>query len=611
MLKKQLIKSEAIAPHAWHRMLVIDVSGSMWDVISQMMDGIINIISQMPPSDVITVGMYSEDYWWIIDRANVADPSIPRILKANAYTRSTTKFSGILADAINLRDQTPLQLCWFTDGHPVPDTRQEVDNTLQALKALKPESAVLVGYGNYNRKLLSQMADACGGMLVNATSLPHVMSVFQTNLTAVKNVGVPVKIESPSFTLGETGLVSHPAGSTAYLNNTTLYTLTEKGDALQYEDIVALALYHNTRNNTPDALKVLAQANDPYLYKLLSRAHTNAEHARAEKAMWDAITNPAMRYLAGKKDFVPLLEESVITVLESAVGKPIVLGNYQRIGRPSKPQESPLRFVPSSDWVAIAIVYHSELNNISLRVQQRGTVFVSGDRPWGVPDSLPVSRYRTFAIVCNGELNVPSLQIDGQEVSLENRPMFDDVTVQVDRMAELAVREAVLSAQMTVWKRLLPPQIKTDYLSEDASLWLAQYGVRSNIFSPPSTTEPATDYYMADAFSVTVAGFSNVPKFEDIKPGKKLTVAQTVVSNCLEVYQQWQHHPQTVIEALVKNQLDEVGKELAVVRKELNTHRMIILATKQPLFETRSDLHSVVVGDYTVKFKFGKAKVAL
>lgn len=613
MLKKQFIKNEVVAQHAWHRMLVIDVSGSMDRVIKEMMDGIGKIVASMSPSDFVTVGLYSDEYWWIIDRVRVrgAEQTLARILKDNAYTRTTTRFSGILTDAVRLRDTTPLQLCWFTDGYPVPDTRGEVADTLRALNHLRPESAVLVGYSNYNRKLLSEMADACGGMLVNATSLPHVMSVFQANLTNAASVGEPTQIDAPSFAIGETGLMSYPAGTTAYLNNTVLYTLADNGDPLQYVDMVALALYHNTHNNTPEALKVLAQTNDPYLYRLLARAHTNGEHARAEKAMWDAITNPRHRYVEGQHTVSLPTGLSVLSMLENMVGKSFKLPSYNRIGLATKTIETALKFVPQGDWAVGDVVYHSELNNVSIRAYRYGDVHCGDGAPIGTPSVIPhVAQHKTFTVIKDGELNMPAIEVAGEMISFEDHPVMSPQPVTADTIAELAIREAHLSTQLSTFRRLHPaPKQPIVSYSTEVSEWLDANGLRGNSWNPPRQNETSTDFYMANTFSVSVAGFSTQPKLAELRGKTKLTRIQSVAHKCIELYDSWSIFAPSVIDAMVAAEIDKINKELRQVRRQLNELRMIVLSTQQPLFADRQDVHKVTCGDNVVTFTFGKTKV--
>lgn len=234
-----------------HDVLLIDVSGSMSGVISDLFEDLIKYVYAMPENRYLSVIKFSGQGQakTIVQNVQVRMPSISdasgpsiretlaAVLRKEARVWGMTNISGPLRKATEdvLDVMAPFghafHIRLFTDGQPTEpwDRAREESDIMAALQAMKSriQSMLLFGYGHYiNSQLLSQMAGAVGGTFVRSFELGSFLQAMNEATEASKDLGGKV-------------LVKVDRNAQLYFNlvgdSAVFYDLEEDGEHILYQ----------------------------------------------------------------------------------------------------------------------------------------------------------------------------------------------------------------------------------------------------------------------------------------------------------------------------------------------------------------------------------------
>lgn len=221
-----------------------------------------------------------------------------------------------------------------------------------------------------------------------------------------------------------------------------------------------------------------------------------------------------------------------------------------------------LKFVadPAPDGYPIeGLVFNEDEPNVSIRVKIPGvvdlttraetapTVFMAvHDNAVALP-AFPTYTWRNYALVQNGLINVKRLPVKisaqvsskltaaGVEmeviegavvINLSRLPMLNRSMVKSLSLRDAVELEYALTrsrAYQKVFRHVMAQRFPDEKLAglvevfgTDGAAWLAEQGITSNGFAPKMTVAPSVDFITARALAIKLAGYSKLPKVEDV-----------------------------------------------------------------------------------------------
>ena len=564
-------------------------------------------------------------------------------------------------------------ISFFSDGHPVvSDQKSERRGIFAALKELarKIGSGIVVGYGDYyNRPLLSQMAAELGATLVHADDVVDYTESMESLVRsdAANKVEVDLGHEPAIqvFGLGTGKVVPYPLiGDNKALvsdREPSVYVVTNDSKPVDTGDagvLLARAWLLAQEGRIDEAIEWLAPTRDKRLLDRLFNAYTQSEIGLATQDIHDAAVDEALRMMAGEapKNYVPerdafclldALEE--LATDEEAFFYPMHRDFvYKRIGAKTVVDSDYPSFRANDDAKApiSSLVWSSDRLNLSVRVVIPGYIHLPPDSgELGLPDQFQTYQYRTYSLVRDGVLNVRNLPVtmgrttfatlrggklvppgwtykkdqvytlDLRRIPVMNRAIAEDYTSATD-LAQRCCAENILMAELKVLRWLLSKHDSkpgvTGYSKEQAS-YLADRGIRSDgSYSPPSSSEEMTDYYVAGTLKIQMVGWSSLPSVDSviqkIKDGDKLNAPGQVMA---DMWVKTNHYGETEL----RNTITTLGHVLQSHRDVLNRAKFAVLLGHAWFDEFDGKRDNAVVtiergGEkYKVKFVFGEKKV--
>lgn len=193
------------------------------------------------------------------------------------------------------------------------------------------------------------------------------------------------------------------------------------------------------------------------------------------------------------------------------------------------------------------LVWNESKCNLSVRCRMQGYVELPKNQ-FGI-DKVDTFVYRTYTIVKDGILNLTKLPvsltdetlsklskatnsvvmtfdgfkqiIDFSKLPIINRSMVKEVSA--EKLANLEFELLKLQGNKKgydYFEKLLFPKKSEEFIklySEEAEAWLKENGITSfNGFAPKTTNAESTDFYMSVVLESKVAGFSSLPKVQDV-----------------------------------------------------------------------------------------------
>lgn len=454
--------------HIW----IYDRSGSMYNLLSDLANDLIERAQTIPPGDTITLGWFSSegDFRFMLKGFKISEErdykAVTDIINANKTTLGCTCFSDILLDTENvINDLAAISpnfaLCFFTDGYPVVSNyKKELANIQKAISNIEASlsSVMLVGYGDYyNKELMSDMAERFGGMLVHSRDLKAFnvsMDSFLVDarerdlkqiidLACPSSLGVIFSVNGSSINLYQPNDSHQIRYSPTKGSDNRIYILTEnflkestevvftddtvKGNNDQVEPFVkaayAASVILTQKTKTDAALDVLAALGDKAFINEVNNAFTNAEYGKAEASIQSAITSAEERFKQGRDTkYLPAADAFCLLDLlellmadENAYFYPYHEDfNYKRIGIPTKNKEGYPKFVAEGviKCPLEGLTWNSTKLNLSIRAKINGTVELKeGYQEHGFEPIFKTWIYRNYSLVRDGFLNILALPV--------------------------------------------------------------------------------------------------------------------------------------------------------------------------------------------------------
>ncbi|MGL4353030.1 MAG: VWA domain-containing protein [Aeromonas popoffii] len=197
------------------------------------------------------------------------------------------------------------------------------------------------------------------------------------------------------------------------------------------------------------------------------------------------------------------------------------------------------------------LVYNSERPNVSIQTVQQGTVLVPewAQKKYGVPEEIETWRFRNFAIVKDGIINMKALPIASDDPTLVKR-LKKELGVKVIRRrgVPVVILEGVPLVNRLMTKNITASQFFADHVrleslkarqkvlkhflreivgpvntvglaskyGSEAATFLSGYGIRDYGFSPKSTAAESTDVYMSRELRIKIKGASALPAIDAV-----------------------------------------------------------------------------------------------
>lgn len=279
---------------------------------------------------------------------------------------------------------------------------------------------------------------------------------------------------------------------------------------------------------------------------------------------------------------------------------------------------APLRFVddetPETPTFSVEdVVTNEDRPNISIRVRRPGTVDISSRIPDELKDKIPAIFptyvWRTYTLVRDGFINMPTLTIQGTDLSLvkaleeatKTRRLregaYSTMPISVQAVAAIdldltkiplinllqlqkpdprAVAEAQadllsLQAAVKVAKHKLSelkPEKSLSFAAlygEDGAKFLASIGITDGGFHPRVLQTESTDVYVARVLELKVKGFSSLPSVAKVREQiqtKRLTPVGKLMAPAVAEFDKYTAAPEsiTALETVVKGLRRSVAK---------------------------------------------------
>ncbi len=303
--------------------LVVDTSGSMYDVIDDLKQTILAITNSGNPKDTISIGRFSgSGSWEYFLRGNaIGDVNFKKVVESKIRSTGCTCYNQILDatpdlvnDLKNMNDNKNFSFYFLSDGYP-NDGYSEV-KVIQVCNKLKNSfsNSRIVGFGRYyGRDILLKMAESIGGQFIHAESLKDFHADY-SNFFQNKVNKVPVKFNE-SFDVvfqvtksgvnvlsqeNDNSVLVDESDADSYVyafNLSEIQNQTLDKDALKLPEFVyGAACALAKKNKSSHGVNILIQAGDKKSASILRKAFTvsakgNAENLLANLAQTAKVVN--------------------------------------------------------------------------------------------------------------------------------------------------------------------------------------------------------------------------------------------------------------------------------------------------------------------------------
>ncbi|MBP5459658.1 MAG: VWA domain-containing protein [Clostridia bacterium] len=363
-LKEILIpKKEAVqaVPAQTHHVMVVDVSGSMWDDLPRIQEQLKNKLPTLVnEGDFVSIIWFSgkEQFGALAEKVQINKVTdFDRLNKAIDKWLKPVGMTGFVRPLEEVRrviegGKEACSLMFLTDGY---DNQWPEEEIIQAVKNLceKVAAATFVEYGWYcNHKLMERMAETIGGVLVFAKDFDEYDPIFKSVITKSEIGGRKVEIEvgKPLFDLVFTPT---PDGAVTYAvedgkvhvpeSAGAVYFFTDK-EADENAPVNYRALYQGLavlvpRRQAPFIRDCLAFTQDKQLFEHSNNRIGKQDMLEYQKELLEAANDETKRFQQGKQAGLKADPNAftIINLLElmTSFGCKVNLDElkYNRIGR--------------------------------------------------------------------------------------------------------------------------------------------------------------------------------------------------------------------------------------------------------------------------------------
>lgn len=389
------------------------------------------------------------------------------------------------------------------------------------------------------------------------------------------------------------------------------------------------------------ALKVLGALGDTQLIDQYVNAYTNEELGEAENEMLRRFTtSPTVEF---KADYVPADDAlCVLDVLERLLDSDAKFYpqhpafKYRRTTTPVRIKDGYPKFQYDGRGGDFSnLTWSSDRLNLSVLFRSTGHIELGGEaEAVGLPPFYPCAKFNNYMIVQDGNLWTYQLPISTNDEDLKDwllanglvQPYIRDFVWVVDlkglpvlnqdrakaatqyqakvatqyqaqALTALAKLELESQAKLKVLKYYIQDKPEDSLLTPDQVNFLEGKGVKHGVYSPPSEAQEKTDQVNVHTFQIKLAGFSSLPKVEDVEAkvqkalageSLKFTASQELLAEPVKDYlTTWSTLP-NVQEYLLQLKQQEDAK-LRRVRRQLAEAKFAILLGGYWPFPSRQD----------------------
>ena len=604
-----------------NHILIFDRSGSMWNLLHDLVEDMIVHIATIPAGDSVSIGWFSTEglfrfilKGYVINGQESYD-NIAKLLRQNNTTLNLTCFSDILTDTIGVIDEVGVvlpgqfNLMFFTDGYPVVSNYSvEIDKIMDTLSLLSTDvsSAVFVGYGGYyNKSLMSKMVNVIGGTLVHSSRLSDFTEAMKSFVGSTPVVSNFIKVDTtgdakcfyidsnhnvvnvPLTSLDNAQIPQNVQEFYVIDNNVSKWNDMVSPESMQV-GLYAAAVVMSQNLKADVALEIMQFIGDIHVAKLLADAWTNAEYGRAEYAMLDGVRGfgfaegKKLGYAIPSNAFCLVYLVDLLKADDKAFFYPFVQGwEYKRIGAKRSTKEGYPKFSYGNDvhCPINEFVWNESRLNLSMLAKIPGSIQLNDEcEKYGFAKIYPTWVYRNYTLVKDGVLNVDGLYASLSQETYDKlykegvvaqAPFVESALYWINLTAIPLVNRIIASTNLSaktfceyLWMEL-ENKAEMKYLK-----WRLQQLVPEKIVSEALTPEQ-NEYLKSQG--VTANGF-NPPTDEQeatdwyfatefdvkIKGFSSLPKIEEVLEKCKS------GKSLTDSQALMKSKMDELDKSIAV-----------------------------------------------
>lgn len=511
-----------------HQIILVDRSGSMYSVLSRVIEDIKKKIRTLKVGDALTFGYFSSkgQFGFPIRMFRIVNEKsfdeLDRLFDKHKNTLGLTCFSESLEEAVKvLKDAEFLGLkntmLFFSDGMPNDPSYSGEVTKIKAVMPLLGEGLdmfLAVAHSDYSDKdLLAEMAELAGGESVTSTSFESFTRLMEKYLRATAELTprqvVEVKADPTSilslfsfgkesvnvFTLRDDGTVA---------SNQDVWALV-KGEAGQtgetpLEAMYAAALTLCRKGQVDTALEVLNVVGDKALIDKLYSALTPSERGAAEDAIKDAIFDENARYINGKaENYLPdpnapcLLD--LVEKLQNddqaffyprhpafqynAIGrKPIIEEGFPKFNAYLENRCPISQFTWNKEFLNLSILATVQgtvkLNEIAYRKEKGATATGDAevastpiDRPASLGTTRDTFQWKNYALVKDGFLNIQSFPISASEETIRTLTEWGVVAAQDGDVTVLDLTKIPVVNKAAVAGDISAQELMTDVVEEN------------------------------------------------------------------------------------------------------------------------------------------------
>ena len=434
-----------------HHVVSIDISGSMYGVLSELRRHLKNkLASLVGPQDTVSlIGFSGRNQCYLIADScpinNGGDlqalhTAIDRFLQPTGLTgfQAPLEMTAAVIDRIKSRDSNSnFNMFFLSDGYENQSPEKAVLDACQTV-ASRVDTAAVVEYGYYaNRPLLTKMAELLGGALVFAQDFQSYSVTLESALGGKSSKKISLKLDHNasqgyafailndqvvSFVV-ENGVIAIPESVTevAYFTDakTDVHYKEKKADALAFASLIPLA----QRMKTNEVFQVLGELGDISLVQGFASCFSKEDYNLFLEEVRNAVIDPSKRYVLGysatavpKDDAYTVLHMlDALTESEENLFYPYHEAfAYERTTAARDANEDQAKFTvgdKSKGYPINGIVFNESRANVSVRVRVDGFVTLPKDHPKELPDTVPSFIYRAYNIVKDGIVHTRELPV--------------------------------------------------------------------------------------------------------------------------------------------------------------------------------------------------------
>lgn len=446
-----------------HHIIVIDVSGSMWNDLPSLRTHLKNKLSTLVgEKDTVSILWFSgKGQFGILQEAvpvrSLSDLStLHKAIDKWLQPIGLTGFKEPIQETINLIERLKkvepsflINFFFMSDGYDNQWSKNEILNVTKELGKYV-DNSVFVEYGwNCDRNLLSKMAESAGGSLIFSEHFENYQTVFDQELSKDIRGGkkILVKLDEKSslgyaFAYDNSGslvsyavnennevLVPESIGDLHFFTKEKVSVGSKEFDTQVYFGLATLS----QRMLANEIFTVLGAMGDVYLVNRFVNSFSKQDYTDFQNECISQGTNKTSRFKEGV-DVNAVPKEDAFTIIDlmnilseddnNLIYPQHEAFSYKRIGSGSKQRDTSVKFEYSDKnkgYPISGIVFNEDRPNVSFRVKYDGYVSIPEDKQieFDLPKNIKSFIYRNYTIIRDGIVNIRKLPVSLTENTLK------------------------------------------------------------------------------------------------------------------------------------------------------------------------------------------------